>query len=190
MPDLIEYLPIVSDSTIPRAYLNSISLKYLDDIKKEKARLGDDFPLTSMLIDQAIDRVHTNCRVPTKDHHCDVSKPVPMKLTQRVYVPVKDFPTFNFTGKILGPRGNTLRRLQQKTLCKICIKGRNSMRDSSKEEELRSSDEPKYAHLHKNLFIEISTVGLPVDCYARLAYALEEIHQYLIPDKNDKISKD
>ena len=111
-----------------------------------------------------------------------------MKLTQKVFVPVKQYSKFNFTGKILGPKGNSLRRLQEETQCKITIKGRNSMRDKTKEEELRNSDDPRHSHLNKDTFLEISTVATPAECYARVAYALAEIRKYIIPDKNDEIS--
>lgn len=96
---------------------------------------------------------------------------------------------FNFTGKILGPKGNSLKQLQHETQCKITIKGRNSMRDREKEEEFRNSGDPRYAHLNKNLFLVISTVGVPAECYARIAYALAEIRKYLVPDKNDEVSQ-
>uniref|UniRef100_A0A1B0BEQ0 KHDC4/BBP-like KH-domain type I domain-containing protein n=1 Tax=Glossina palpalis gambiensis TaxID=67801 RepID=A0A1B0BEQ0_9MUSC len=87
-----------------------------------------------------------------------------------------------------GPKGNSLRRLQEETQCKIFIKGRNSMRDRNKEEELRNSADSKYAHLNKDLHVEISTVAPPAECYARIAYALAEVRKYLIPDKNDEVS--
>lgn len=101
---------------------------------------------------------------------------------------LKFFLQFNFTGKILGPKGNSLRRLQEETQCKIAIKGRSSIRDRNKEESLRSSGDPRYAHLQKDLFLEVSTVATPAECYARIAYALAEIRKYLIPDKNDEVS--
>ena len=39
---------------------------------------------------------------------------------------------FNFVGKLLGPKGNTLKRLQEETGCKMAILGKGSMRDKSK----------------------------------------------------------
>lgn len=137
---------------------------------------------------KAFDRVYATGRVPGREFYADVLKQKPMKLTQKVFIPVKQYPKFNFTGKILGPKGNSLLRLQEETQCKITIKGRNSMRDKAKEEELRKSDDPRYSHLHKDLFVEISTVATPAECYARIAYALAEIRKYLIPDKNDEVS--
>lgn len=53
-------------------------------------------------------------------------------------------------GKLLGPKGNSLRRLQEETMCKMTVLGRNSMRDRVKEEELRNSKDPKYSHLNSD----------------------------------------
>lgn len=156
-----------------------------------------------------MDRVYCTGRIPGREFYADVYKQKPMKITQKVFVPVKQYPKvcctstgrlktycntsasflqFNFTGKILGPKGNSLRRLQDETQCKIAIKGRSSIRDRGKEEQLRNSGDPRYAHLQKDLFLEVSTVATPAECYARIAYALAEIRKYLIPDKNDEVS--
>lgn len=42
------------------------------------------------------------------------------------------FLQFNFVGKLLGPRGNSLKRLQEETLTKMSILGKGSMRDKTK----------------------------------------------------------
>lgn len=97
---------------------------------------------------------------------------------------------FNFVGKLLGPKGNSLRRLQEETLCKMTVLGRNSMRDRTKEEELRNSKDPKYAHLNSDLHVEISTVAPPAEAFARIAYAMAELRKYLIPDSNDIIRQE
>ncbi|KAM7342414.1 KH domain-containing, RNA-binding, signal transduction-associated protein 3-like [Cochliomyia hominivorax] len=176
---------------IPAGYqpkINNVAQNFLEDLQKERERLTEDFPLCALLIDEAFDRIYSTGRVPGKEFYADVLKQKPMKLTQKVFIPVKQYPKFNFTGKILGPKGNSLIRLQVETQCKISIKGRNSMRDKDKEEELRKSDDPRFSHLNKDLFLEISTVATPAECYARIAYALAEIRKYLIPDKNDEVS--
>lgn len=90
----------------------------------------------------------------------------------------------------MGPKGNSLRRLQEETLCKMTVLGRNSMRDRVKEEELRNSKDPKYAHLNSDLHVEISTVAPPAEAYARIAYAMAELRKYLIPDSNDVIRQE
>ncbi|KAJ8869225.1 hypothetical protein PR048_030797 [Dryococelus australis] len=39
---------------------------------------------------------------------------------------------FNFVGKLLGPKGNSLKRLQEDTMTKMAILGKGSMRDKHK----------------------------------------------------------
>lgn len=39
---------------------------------------------------------------------------------------------FNFVGKLLGPRGNSMKRLQEETGAKMSILGKGSMRDKGK----------------------------------------------------------
>lgn len=90
----------------------------------------------------------------------------------------------------MGPKGNSLRRLQEETQCKIVILGRFSMKDRAREEELRNSADVKYAHLNLPLHVEVSTIAPPAEAYARLAYALAELRRYLIPDKHDDIRQE
>ncbi|XP_057244027.1 KH domain-containing, RNA-binding, signal transduction-associated protein 3-like, partial [Malurus melanocephalus] len=104
-----------------------------------------------------------------------------MKLGQKVLIPVKQFPKFNFVGKLLGPRGNSLKRLQEETLTKMSILGKGSMRDKTKEEELRKSGEAKYFHLNDDLHVLIEVFAPPAEAYARMGHALEEIKKFLIP---------
>jgi len=91
--------------------------------------------------------VQLNGRIPTRDQYADVYQQRTIKLSQKVHVPIKD-KKFNYVGKLLGPKGNSLRRLQEETQCKIVILGRFSMKDRAREEELRNSADAKYAHLN------------------------------------------
>lgn len=59
----------------------------------------------------------------------DVYREKQIRVVVKVIVPVKEHPKFNFVGKLLGPRGNSMRRLQEETLCKMAILGRGSMKD-------------------------------------------------------------
>ncbi|XP_069980829.1 KH domain-containing, RNA-binding, signal transduction-associated protein 2 isoform X1 [Penaeus vannamei] len=120
----------------------------------------------------------------------DVTKDKAIKLTVRVLVPVRDHPKFNFVGKLLGPKGNSLKRLQEETMTKMAILGRGSMRDKQKEEELRVSGDPKFSHLSDDLHVEVTAVAPPAEAHARIAYALTEIRRYLVPDYNDEIRQE
>lgn len=94
---------------------------------------------------------------------------------------------FNFVGKLLGPKGNSMKRLQEETMCKMAVLGRGSMRDRKKEEELRSSGDSRYAHLFDDLHVEISTFAAPAEAHARIAYALAEVRRFLVPVSNSKM---
>ncbi|XP_075058671.1 KH domain-containing, RNA-binding, signal transduction-associated protein 2 isoform X3 [Mixophyes fleayi] len=97
---------------------------------------------------------------------------------------------FNFVGKLLGPRGNSLKRLQEETGAKMSILGKGSMRDKTKEEELRNSGEAKYAHLSDELHVLIEVFAAPGEAYSRMSHALEEIKKFLVPDYNDEIRQE
>ncbi|GAQ92263.1 hypothetical protein KFL_009600040 [Klebsormidium nitens] len=47
----------------------------------------------------------------------------------KLFIPVKQYPGYNFIGLILGPRGNTQKRLETETGCKIAIRGKGSEKD-------------------------------------------------------------
>lgn len=51
------------------------------------------------------------------------------KLSDCFFSPVSQF---NFVGKLLGPRGNSMKRLQEETGVKMSILGKGSMRDKGK----------------------------------------------------------
>ena len=49
-------------------------------------------------------------------------------LANKIQVPQEEHPEHNFMGLILGPRGHYLFKLQEKTDCKIIIKGRGTLK--------------------------------------------------------------
>lgn len=64
------------------------------------------------------------------------------------------------------------------------------MKDRQREENLRQSLDPKYAHLNDELHVEISALAPPAEAHARIAYALAEVRKFLIPDSNDEIRQE
>ncbi|XP_008182076.1 KH domain-containing, RNA-binding, signal transduction-associated protein 2-like [Acyrthosiphon pisum] len=120
----------------------------------------------------------------------DITRDKPIKVSIRVAVPVRDHPKFNFVGKLLGPKGNSLKRLQEDTITKMAILGRGSMRDRNKEEKLRNSGDPKFSHLKDDLHVEITAFAPPAEAHARIAYALTEVRRFLVPDYNDEIRQE
>ncbi|KAF8002174.1 hypothetical protein HF325_003139 [Metschnikowia pulcherrima] len=53
----------------------------------------------------------------------------PEKTLEKLYIPIKDYPDINFVGLLLGPRGNTLRQLQEDSGAKLAIRGKGSVKD-------------------------------------------------------------
>lgn len=60
------------------------------------------------------------------------------KTTEKLYIPVQEYPDINFVGLLLGPRGNTLRQLQEESGAKLAIRGKGSVKEG-KEMDLAGS---------------------------------------------------
>ncbi|KAL5291547.1 KHDRBS1.2 family protein [Megaselia abdita] len=173
-----------------QSQLTDVALKYVKDISQEKDELSN-YPIASKLLELELLNVSSSGRISSRNENfVDIYRQKPLKLSQKVFLPINDFPKFNFVGKILGPGANSLKRLQEETKCKICVLGKNSMRDKQKEDELRNSGDPRYAHLNQQLHVEISTVASPAEAYANIAYALAELRKYIMPDKFDVIRQE
>ncbi|XP_065852694.1 KH domain-containing protein At2g38610-like isoform X2 [Euphorbia lathyris] len=86
---------------------------------------------------------------------------------------------FNFVGRLLGPRGNSLKRVEATTGCRVYIRGKGSIKDPDKEEKLRGR--PGYEHLNDPLHILIEA-DLPANIVdMRLRQAQEIIEELLKP---------
>ncbi|THU72180.1 hypothetical protein C4D60_Mb04t09390 [Musa balbisiana] len=102
-----------------------------------------------------------------------------VKKTIRVDIPIDKFPNYNFVGRLLGPRGNSLKRVEANTDCHILIRGRGSIKDSAKEEMMRGK--PGYEHLNEPLHILVEA-ELPVEIVdARLMQVREILEDMLKP---------
>ncbi|RFN54758.1 branchpoint-bridging protein, partial [Fusarium flagelliforme] len=53
----------------------------------------------------------------------------PTKTQEKVYVPVNDYPEINFIGLLIGPRGNTLKKMEGDSGAKIAIRGKGSVKE-------------------------------------------------------------
>ncbi|XP_041015515.1 KH domain-containing protein At1g09660/At1g09670-like isoform X2 [Juglans microcarpa x Juglans regia] len=102
-----------------------------------------------------------------------------VKRVIRFDVPVEKYPNYNFVGRILGPRGNSLKRVEAMTECRVYIRGRGSVKDSLKEEKLK--DKPGYEHLNEPLHVLVEA-EFPEDIInARLDYAVTILEKLLKP---------
>jgi len=162
--------------------------EFVKELLNEKVNIdGGQFPNAVRLLDEEVTKTQAKGKVIKDQRYVDIYREKPVRVVVKVLVPVKEHPRFNFVGKLLGPRGNSLKRLQEETMTKMAILGRGSMRDKQKEEECRNTLDPKYSHLTDDLHVEIAALAPPAEAHARIAFALAEIRKYLVPDANDEI---
>ncbi|XP_031619620.1 protein held out wings [Contarinia nasturtii] len=113
----------------------------------------------------------------------------PVTLNEKVYVPVREHPDFNFVGRILGPRGMTAKQLEQETGCKIMVRGKGSMRDKKKEDANRGK--PNWEHLSDELHVLITVEDTENRAHIKLERAVEEVKKLLVPqaEGEDELKK-
>ncbi|XP_022102642.1 KH domain-containing, RNA-binding, signal transduction-associated protein 2-like [Acanthaster planci] len=160
----------------------------LKQLRADKEVLDSDSlecPYAAKLVNDEIKNLELGVVKPPK--FIDIMTDKPVKLEVRVRIPAEEHPTFNFVGKLLGPKGHTLKRLQDTTRTRMSILGKGSQRDKKKEEDLRVEGAEKNAHLNEELHVLVEVFATASEAYNRLAHSLCELRKYLIPDPNDEI---
>ncbi|XP_044069492.1 protein quaking-B-like isoform X1 [Siniperca chuatsi] len=136
------------------------------------------------LLDEEISRVRKDMYIDTLNGS-ERSSELPdavgpnVQLQEKLYVPTKEHPDFNFVGRILGPRGLTAKQLEAETGCKIMVRGRGSMRDRKKEEQNRGK--PNWEHLNEDLHVLITVEEAQNRAEIKLKRAVEEVNKLLVP---------
>ncbi|XXG88157.1 hypothetical protein AAC387_Pa12g0403 [Persea americana] len=74
----------------------------------------------------------------------------PPKLQKKLYIPMKEYPGYNFIGLIIGPRGNTQKRMERETGGKIVIRGKGSVKEGrlQQKRDLMKPDPSENEDLH------------------------------------------
>ena len=70
-----------------------------------------------------------------------------MRVTRKIPIPVKDHPELNFIGIIIGPRGNTHKRLEEESGARIAIRGRGSVKEGRKKDSHVDDGEDEELHV-------------------------------------------
>jgi len=125
--------------------------------------------------------------VDTRDVREEVYREEVVKLSEKVVLPIAEFPKFNFVGRLLGPGGSIMKGIAETTRTKVSILGKGSMKDKAKEEELSKSEDPKHAHLKEPLHVFIQVDAPKSEGHARIADALECVKQALLPTPEDQL---
>ncbi|XP_065653199.1 protein quaking-B-like isoform X1 [Hydra vulgaris] len=184
-PQSLSAQKMVHDELSASEYLNQL----LQD-KTTVSKMPKIFLHSERLLDEEINRVRNDIFCPS---NFLMSLPKPqgniVKLTEKVYAKVKEYPKFNFVGRIIGPRGLTLRQVEQETACKLLVRGRGSMKDKKAEDEKRGL--PNYEHLDEDLHVLIMVEDTEERAHLKLQKTVEEVNFLLTPprDGEDDIKK-
>ncbi|KAI6178316.1 KH domain-containing protein [Aphelenchoides besseyi] len=90
-------------------------------------------------------------------------------MSAKIYIP--EVKGYNFIGRILGPRGISVRHLESETTCKILIRGRGSVKDPRRQEMLMRKE--GWSHLHDDLHVLVTAFDdSNTRCRERLEYAV------------------
>lgn len=111
-----------------------------------------------------------------------------------MFVPTKEYPEYNFVGRILGPRGMTAKQLETETGCKIMVRGKGSMRDKKKVgffekesfkeknfQEDANRGKPNWEHLNEELHVLIQCEDASNRIDIKIRRAREEVNKLLVP---------
>lgn len=71
----------------------------------------------------------------------------PEKNRDKLYIPVADYPDINFVGLLLGPRGNTLRELQERSGAKLAIRGKGLVKDGKSADDVGNPENDDDLHV-------------------------------------------
>lgn len=108
---------------------NTREVRMREDLTKERSRLMDELVKLNPQFQPPVDMLK-------------------LKPTRKVFIPFREFPNYNFIGLILGPRGNTHKKMEQETGCKISIRGKGSMKEASKGRSSQSEVSAEDEDLH------------------------------------------
>jgi splicing factor 1 len=102
-----------------------------------------------------------------------------MKKTRKVYIPVKEYPEYNFIGLIIGPRGNMQKRMERASGAKIAIRGKGAAKEG-KANKVQYFDDDE---LH---------VLITGDSDEQISKAEQLVKQLLVPiaEERNEIKKD
>lgn len=100
----------------------------------------------------------------------------------KLRVPAERYPEYNFVGRLLGPRGITLKTLERDTKCRIMIRGRGSVR-KDREDEVRGR--PGYEHVFEDP-LHVVIEPLASNDIGALRKAKEAVELLLVPVPEDR----
>ncbi|KAG8740796.1 hypothetical protein FRC10_003905 [Ceratobasidium sp. 414] len=110
---------------------NTREVRYRKKLEEERVRL----------IDRAM-KSDPNFHPPAEYHQQKKS----LRPQDKVYIPVKEFPEINFFGLLVGPRGNSLKKMEKESGAKISIRGKGSVKEGKGRPDAYADDSEEDLH--------------------------------------------
>lgn len=102
----------------------------------------------------------------------------PVTKEAKLYIPAKEHPGYNFIGLILGPRGNTQKRMESETGAKITIRGKGAVKEGKMQTGRNGKDvDGAFEELH---------VHISADSFEKVDAAVAIIEPLLTPVDEDR----
>lgn len=120
---------------------------------------------------------------PPNQEYIELNEKSRVKLMHKIYVPVDRFPGFNFVGKILGNKGENLKKIALETKTRIAILGQGSAKKNTNVQELVESGDPAHLHLKEPLHVRVESYGGCQHVWANMAKAMEALMPFMTPDE-------
>jgi len=99
-------------------------------------------------------------------------RPIQTKKNRKIYIPMKEYPDYNFIGLIIGPRGLTQKQMEKESGCKIAIRGRGSVKEGKGKPTAADDEE-----LH---------VLITGDTEENVSIAAKRVNELLVPVEEGK----
>lgn len=120
---------------------------------------------------------------PPNQEYIELNEKSRVKLMHKIYVPVDRFPGFNFVGKILGNKGENLKKIALETKTRIAILGQGSAKKNMNVQELIDSGDPEHLHLKEPLHVRVESYGGCQHVWTNMAKAMEALLPFMTPDE-------
>merc|ERR1719193_2611181 len=121
---------------------------------------------------------------PPNPDYIDINDKGRIKISHKVLIPSEYFPGYNFVGKLLGNKGENLKKLCTETNTRMAIMGGGSTRERNKEQELMDSGAPEHQHIREPLHIRVETHGPCKQVWTNMAAAIDALGPYMMPDES------
>ncbi|KAL0304248.1 UNVERIFIED_CONTAM: Splicing factor-like protein 1 [Sesamum radiatum] len=122
-PEIYDEIPEGERSPSPEPIYNNLGMRInTHDARVRKKLMNERSYLLSKLAETNLTFKST-------------AKPEPTKFVKKLFVPEKEYPNYNFIGLILGPKGNTQKKMEKKTGAKILLRGKGSGEPHPSEDE-------------------------------------------------------